>query len=437
MASKKRQKSVKQNLQDASNVQMKTDNQKSHKTASLDDDEEEDALEMERNFALFSKRGSVQTSKMIQDETSGEESDEAVEDEENTDEEHDHSGDFVKERTDMTGSEDSYNQRDCKRNNTSSIKAELKPDLSTMSFEEIMRLQSKIGTKAYNKLIHEAKKKKQDLEPAKRLNKDRPQEISAKKPVSFFRKVGSAKGPILRDPRFDDLSGEFKPEVFSQTYKFINDIKQQEAEMVKKKLKKVKSNAKKEELKSFLKRMSPCRVTESPCRVTESPCRVTESPCRVTESPCRVTESPCRVTESPCRVTESPCRVTESPCRVTESPCRVTESPCRVTESPCRVTESPCRVTESPCRVTESPCRENQKRNLERREQQREKELSYKRKQRALVGDGHRPFYLKKSDKKKLELAEKYSELKKSGKLENFLSKKRKRNAVKDRRKMP
>lgn len=41
------------------------------------------------------------------------------------------------------------------------------------------------------------------------------------------------------------------------------------------------------------------------------------------------------------------------------------------------------------------------------------------------------------ADKKKLELAEKYSELKKSGKLENFLSKKRKRNAGKDRRKLP
>ncbi|KAG7327777.1 hypothetical protein KOW79_009383 [Hemibagrus wyckioides] len=300
-----------------------------------EEEEEEDALEMEKNFALFSKRDSVQTSEITQDETSGEESDEAVEDEENTDEDDDQSGDFVKERTDMTGPEDSYNQRDCKRNDTSSIKAELRPDLSTMSFEEIMRLQSKIGTKACNKLIHEAKKKKQDSEPAKRLNKERPQEISAKKPVSFLRKVGSAKGPILRDPRFDDLSGEFKPEVFSQTYRFINDLRQREAEMVKKKLKKVKSNAKKEELKSFLKRM------------------------------------------------------------------------------------------------------ENQKRNLERREQQREKELSYKRKQRALVGDGHRPFYLKKSDKKKLQLAEKYSELKKSGKLENFLSKKRKRNAVKDRRKMP
>lgn len=41
------------------------------------------------------------------------------------------------------------------------------------------------------------------------------------------------------------------------------------------------------------------------------------------------------------------------------------------------------------------------------------------------------------ADKKKLQLAEKYQDLKRSGKLENFLSKKRKRNAVKDRRKLP
>lgn len=91
---------------------------------------------------------------------------------------------------------------------------------------------------------------------------------------------------ILRDPRFDDLSGEFRPEVFSQTYKFIGDIRQREVQvclelqesglsayrtvsillycffipfilqMVKKKLKKVKSDAKKQELKSLLKRMA-------------------------------------------------------------------------------------------------------------------------------------------------------------------------------------
>lgn len=126
MASKKRQKSVKQNLQEASHVQMKTHNKKADETASLDD-EEEDALEMEKNFALFSKRDSVQTSEITQDEMSGEESNEAVEDEENTDEDDDQSGDFVKESTDMIGPEDSYNQRYCKRNDTSSIKAELKP----------------------------------------------------------------------------------------------------------------------------------------------------------------------------------------------------------------------------------------------------------------------------------------------------------------------
>ena len=39
--------------------------------------------------------------------------------------------------------------------------------------------------------------------------------------------------------------------------------------------------------------------------------------------------------------------------------------------------------------------------------------------------------------KKRLELAEKYKELRSSGKLEKFLSKKRKRNARRDRRLMP
>lgn len=46
-------------------------------------------------------------------------------------------------------------------------------------------------------------------------------------------------------------------------------------------------------------------------------------------------------------------------------------------------------------------------------------------------------FLCRAAEKKKLHLAERYQELKKSGKLENFLSKKRKRNAVKDRRKLP
>uniref|UniRef100_A0A8B9J9F1 rRNA biogenesis protein RRP36 n=1 Tax=Astyanax mexicanus TaxID=7994 RepID=A0A8B9J9F1_ASTMX len=187
-------------------------------------------------------------------------------------------------------------------------------ELSTVSFEDIMRLQNKVGTKALKKIAYGTTKNKQTAEPMKRLSKHRPEEMSAKKPVPFLRKVVPTKKMVSRDPRFDDLSGEFRPDVFKQTYNFIGEIREKEAE-----------------------RMST----------------------------------------------------------------------------------------------------KNQDSARQRLEQQREKALQFKRQQRELVGQGHRPFYLKKSDKKKLELANKYTELKKSGKLENFLSKKRKRNANKDRRKLP
>lgn len=37
---------------------------------------------------------------------------------------------------------------------------------------------------------------------------------------------------IHRDPRFDDLSGEYKPEVFMKTYSFLDAIKKQEKEVM-------------------------------------------------------------------------------------------------------------------------------------------------------------------------------------------------------------
>ncbi len=39
---------------------------------------------------------------------------------------------------------------------------------------------------------------------------------------------------------------------------------------------------------------------------------------------------------------------------------------------------------------------ENQQRDRQRQEQEREKEIHFKQKQRELVGQGHKPFYLKK-----------------------------------------
>ncbi|XP_058496804.1 ribosomal RNA processing protein 36 homolog [Solea solea] len=213
---------------------------------------------------------------------------------------------------------------------------DLKKELSTMSFEDIMKLQKQVGTKVYNKVAYGDDDKRRATGKKKRRNKNRPMEISAKKPAPFLRQVVPVRKPTLRDPRFDDLSGEYKPEIFEKTYKFIDDIKHGEKEEVRRQLKKTKtSGEKKEKLQFLLKRM------------------------------------------------------------------------------------------------------ENQERAKTSREQQRERELQLKKQQRERANHGARPFFLKKSDKKKLELAEKYQDLKKSGKLETFLSKKRKRNAGKDRRKLP
>ncbi|KAM5126981.1 ribosomal RNA processing protein 36 homolog, partial [Mantella aurantiaca] len=73
----------------------------------------------------------------------------------------------------------------------------------------------------------------------------------------------------------------------------------------------------------------------------------------------------------------------------------------------------------------------------ERRQKMREREMEYKREMREKARQGKRPFYLKKGEVRKAELADRFGELKRKGKLEHFLSKKRKRNSHKDRRRLP
>ncbi|XP_061582448.1 ribosomal RNA processing protein 36 homolog [Cololabis saira] len=332
-----------------------------------DSDEDSD---VEKNYALLVKRGGPsggmeEYNNSDEEEFEGSEEGEEVEDQsEGTDEEEskageeeegshvgeqgdsddgEKEGDEGEKEVDEDGEsseaseEDTEDDEDPEGGGGSEIhtKEDIRNELSTMSFEDIMKLQNKVGTKVYNEVAY-GSSKSQKPSKKKRLNKNRPVEISAKKRTPFLRQVVPVKKQTLRDPRFDDLSGEYKPEIFEKTYKFINDIKQREKEVVKKQLKKTKkSNQKKEELQFLLKRL------------------------------------------------------------------------------------------------------ENQERARQSREQKRERELEFKRQQRERANQGTQPFFLKKSEKKKLQLAEKYQELKKSGKLENFLSKKRKRNATKDRRKLP
>ncbi|XP_054460069.1 ribosomal RNA processing protein 36 homolog [Anoplopoma fimbria] len=334
----------------------KLSKEKKNMAASSSDDEDSD---VERNYALLTKRGGGGGGGAEEGEPHhGGEEDFSDEEEEGSDggteEEGGEEGSEVGEEASDGGEEEKDEEEEEDEDSEASEEdvdedpeeeaggsseintaEDIKKELSTMSFEDIMELQNKVGTKVYNEVAY-GSNKTQGTSKKKRLNKNRPMEISAKRRAPFLRQVVSVKKPTLRDPRFDDLSGEYKPEIFEKTFKFINDIKQKEREIIQKKLKKTKKNIqKKEELQFLLKRM------------------------------------------------------------------------------------------------------DNQERARKSREEQRERELQFKREQRERANQGARPFFLKNSDKKKLQLAEKYQELKKSGKLENFLSKKRKRNAGKDRRKLP
>ncbi|CAL8135543.1 unnamed protein product [Orchesella dallaii] len=68
------------------------------------------------------------------------------------------------------------------------------------------------------------------------------------------------------------------------------------------------------------------------------------------------------------------------------------------------------------------------------KEKEAQKRLQHKEENKKRLEEGKRPFYVKKSTQKFLELVEKYDELKSSGGLEKYLKKKRKKNAVRDRK---
>lgn len=57
--------------------------------------------------------------------------------------------------------------------------------------------------------------------------------------------------------------------------------------------------------------------------------------------------------------------------------------------------------------------------------------------QREARKQGKNPYYLKKSDKRKLELLERYKELSSAGKVDQYLEKRRKRSAAKDHKLVP
>ncbi|XP_028396353.1 ribosomal RNA processing protein 36 homolog [Dendronephthya gigantea] len=213
----------------------------------------------------------------------------------------------------------------------------IRSELSTIPFCELQALKDKIGVKKFNAALHGLSNsaKNQNITTLKRKNKNRPREMSSKRPVSKFRSVVPVTKKAPRDPRFDDISGKFNENMFEKAYSFLDNIKHQEMEQVQKEMKAEKDPTRKTKLRSLAQRMEQAEKL----------------------------------------------------------------------------------------------------RNLKKKRKEKMKER--REGEQALIKQGKRPFYLRKSERKKLELAEKYKTLKESKKLDRYMNKKRKKNAMKQRKMLP
>lgn len=171
-----------------------------------------------------------------------------------------------------------------------------------------------------------------------RETKNRPQQLSSKRPVSRFREVIQVPKQGGKDPRFDSTIGgkPFHQDEFARRYKFLyDDVLPQERADLKKQMRKEKGEGKRRELQSHLTRLQQMMTEEKTRRKAA------------------------------------------------------------------------------------------------------ELEQGWKSEEKAAVAAGKKPFFLKKSEKRKRELLAKYEDLKSAGQLDKYMAKRRKKNAAKDHRYVP
>lgn len=96
---------------------------------------------------------------------------------------------------------------------SSEDEGEIKRELADISFEELQKARSNGSHAVYRQPNSEKK--------AARANKNRPMEVSSKKPISRFREVIQAPKRVIRDPRFESLCGTLDVEGFKKRYNFL------------------------------------------------------------------------------------------------------------------------------------------------------------------------------------------------------------------------
>ncbi|KAF5729950.1 hypothetical protein HS088_TW20G00317 [Tripterygium wilfordii] len=129
---------------------------------------------------------------------------------------------------------------------------EIERELADVTFEELQKARSNGSHTIFRKPEQDKK--------AGRANKNRPMEVSCKKPVSRFKEVVQAPKRVVRDPRFESLCGALDEEGFRKRYSFLYEenlpAEKEELEKQVKKLEKKEKKLKKTpdlELKEELK----------------------------------------------------------------------------------------------------------------------------------------------------------------------------------------
>ncbi|KAH8330674.1 hypothetical protein KR067_006314 [Drosophila pandora] len=141
----------------------------------------------------------------------------------------------------------------------------IRDDLKGMSFEEIMKLKEELGAKVYKEAVlggqssKETARKPKPRTELKRLNKNRPREMSSRRQVPFLgadqraeRKKGATE---VRDPRFDEKSGTYNADTFKKNYQFVSQIRQKEVGKLKKQLDEVEDPQEKHQIKDTMQRL--------------------------------------------------------------------------------------------------------------------------------------------------------------------------------------
>ncbi|XP_059058238.1 ribosomal RNA processing protein 36 homolog [Achroia grisella] len=134
----------------------------------------------------------------------------------------------------------------------------IRAELSTLTFEELQKLKEKIGAKVYKEALFgkNDESNHKELKHFKRENKNRPREMSSKKPVPMFLDAPKIKKREMRDPRFDPLCGEFDKKEFKQNYNFISDIRIKDIKKIREELKQTTDPNQEQKLRRLLQRLN-------------------------------------------------------------------------------------------------------------------------------------------------------------------------------------